>query len=181
MRLTYHPVGNIGFGFSRGEEDKFSNLGWSEVDLITYSMQGSWPVAILPFARNIGCLPLFSKTLPTQTRGSFWQILLSRGWDFGRQIKIYHHHLYKILDFFTCQLLTAIVISVCISNQQFMLFIFYRYLCPSRSPFGVIFSQLFAKCWDCFRLMISPIFEHMFKSILIVFRIPPNPHFAALA
>ena len=34
-------------------------------------------------------------------------------------------YLHKILDFFTCQLLTAIVISVCISNQQFMLFFFY--------------------------------------------------------
>ena len=33
-------------------------------------------------------------------------------------------YLHKILDFFTCQLLTAIVISVCISNQQFMLFFF---------------------------------------------------------
>ena len=66
------------------------------------------------------------------------------------------------------------------SDQLFHSF-FYRYLFPSRSPFGINFSQCFGKFWDHFRLMISPIFECNFKSILIVFRIPPNLHFAALA
>ena len=72
------------------------------------------------------------------------------------------------------------IIFYLISIKSFNSF-FNRYLLPSRSLLGSIFHVFLLIVGIVFRLMISPIFECNVGSILIVFRIPPNPHFAALA